>query len=169
MEKKVTNNITIEGARLIFRNFSGEKSKYNSDRTFDVVLEEELAKKLKADGWKVDFLEPRNEDEEGLWHIKVKVYFSEDRSRWPQIVVISGGTKKRLGPKNVNVLDWASFENVDVCIRPYNYDFGGKTGVKAYVKSLWVTLRDDDMEMKDRDIPYADGGDDDEDEALPFN
>lgn len=159
----VRSNITIEGARIIFRDFSGEKNRFNNDRTFGVVLEPELAERLKEDGWPVRFLEPRNEDENGLYFMSVKIAFGKIP---PQIVMISGGTKKELTEENVNILDWANFENVDLKIRPFNYEFNGRSGVKAYLKCLWVTIAEDDLEAKYRDIPYANGGMDEE--PMPF-
>ena len=162
----VRNNITIENARILFRDFSGEKNKYNSDRTFSVVIDPELAVKLAADGWPIGYLEPRNEEEDRVAFLRVKVAFGKIP---PQIVVISGGVKKPLTEDNVNILDWAYIENADVQIRPYNYDINGKTGVKAYLKSLWVTLRDDTLEAKYRDIPYAEDIEEDVYDAPPFN
>ena len=159
----VRNNITIEGARIIFRDFSGEKNRFNNDKTFGVVLEPELAERLKEDGWPVRFLEPRNEDEIGLYFMSVKVMFGKIP---PQIVIISGGKKQELNEDTVKVLDWASFENVDLKIRPFNYEFNGRTGVKAYLKCLWATIAEDDLEAKYRDIPYANEGD--PEEPLPF-
>lgn len=161
----VRNNITIEGARILFRDFSGEKNRYNNDRTFAVVIEPELAVKLEADGWPVRYLEPRTEEEERTAILRVKVSFGKVP---PQIVIISGGVKKHLDETNVNILDWAYMDNVDVQIRPYNYDINGKTGVKPYLKSLWVTLRDDTLESKYRDIPYADDLGIEEEEEVPF-
>lgn len=146
------NNITIEGARIIFRDFSGEKNKYNNDRTFSVVLEDSLAERLIEDGWPVRWLEPRNEEETRTPILNVKVYFGKVP---PQIVMISNSVKKELDENTVNILDWANIENVDVKIRPFNYEFNGRTGVKAYLKSLWVTIQEDELEAKYKDIPYA--------------
>lgn len=169
MATQVRNNITIEGARIIFRDFSGEKNRFNSDRTFTLVLEDDLAERLLEDGWPVRYLDPRNEDEKRLPILGVKVYFGKVP---PQIVMISGGTKKELDESTVNILDWANFANVDVKIRPFNYDINGKTGIKAYLKALWVTIAEDELENKYRDIPYASesAGDTNAlEEALPFN
>lgn len=160
----VKGNVTIEGARIIFRDFSGEKNKYNNDKTFGVVLEPDLAERLKADGWPVRFLEPRNEDESGLYFMNVKVAFGKIP---PQIVMISGGTKKELTEETVNILDWANFANVDLKISPFNYDVNGHQGVKPYLRCLWVTLAEDDLEAKYRNIPYANEPVNDE-EGLPF-
>lgn len=163
----VRSNITIENARMLFRDFSGEKNRYNNDRTFCVVIEPDLAEKLIADGWPIKWLEPRNEEEERTAILRVKVSFGKIP---PQIVIISNGRKQTLDENSVNILDWAYIDNVDVQIRPYNYEVNGKTGVKAYLKSLWVTIRDDSLEAKYKDIPYANEPlIDPDEEDVPFN
>ena len=161
----VKNNITIENARIMFRNFAGDKQKnrgYNEDRKFSVVLDPDLAKRAGEDGWPVRVLPARNEEDDDLYIMDVKVQFGKFP---PQIVLITSAGKMELDEKNVNILDYVNIENVDLQIRPYNYDINEKTGVKAYLKSLWITKREDAFEEKYKDIPYI--GDDEEE--LPFN
>ena len=42
----------VEGARLVFRNFSGKEGQYNreGDRNFAVILDQETAERMAADG-----------------------------------------------------------------------------------------------------------------------
>lgn len=156
MAKKPTGNITIENARLILKDFSGERNRFSNDRTFGVVLEPEIAEELRNDGWPVKTFAPRDEEyDEPLEWIKVKVVFGKVP---PKIVLISGNRKKILEEDSVSILDWVSIEKADLIIRPYNYDFGGKTGTKAYLNSLYVTKREDTLEDKYADIP----------EEMPF-
>ena len=65
MENRVTSNITIENARIGFRNFSGKESRYNpaGRKNFCVFLDNELAVKLQNDGWNVRWLTPKDEGE----------------------------------------------------------------------------------------------------------
>lgn len=171
--------VIIEGARILFRDFSGERNKYNNDRTFCVVLEPELADALYSDGWPVKWLEPRNDEEERTPYLRVKVQFSKKGENsfgksFPQIVLISDGVKKEIDEQNVNILDWVNIENVDLQIRPFNYDINGKTGIKPYLDSLWITIREDTLESKYKNVPYAKDLDSmtgvpSEQEELPFN
>ena len=50
----VEDNIRIEGARIGFRNFSGEEGRFNPKgrRNFCVFLEEDIAKDMEKEGWK---------------------------------------------------------------------------------------------------------------------
>ncbi len=60
----VTSNISIEHARIGFRNFSGDAGKFNpaGKRNFCVFLEHDLGLTLQEDGWNVRWLQPRDED-----------------------------------------------------------------------------------------------------------
>jgi hypothetical protein len=71
----------------------------------------------------------------------------------PRIVLITSRGKTNLDESMVSLLDWADIENVDMIVRPYNWDVNGKTGIKAYVKSLYVTIREDELELKYLDVP----------------
>ena len=148
----VQNNITIEGARLVFRNFEGKEGKFNNagKRNFCVLLDDELAHTLQDDGWNIKWLQPREEDDEPQAYIQVAVSFGVVP---PKIVLVTSAGKQALDEKNINILDWVEIANADVIIRPYNWEMNGKTGVKAYVKALYVTAEEDEFERKYADVP----------------
>lgn len=148
----VNNNITIEGARIVFRNFEGKEGKFNKagKRNFCVLLDEEFASTLKDDGWNIKWLQPREEGDEPQAYIQVAVSFGVVP---PKIVLVTSSGKQSLDEKNINILDWAEIANADVIIRPYNWEMNGKTGVKAYVKALYVTIAEDEFEKKYADVP----------------
>lgn len=148
----VEDNIRIEGARIGFRNFSGEEGRFNPKgrRNFCVFLEEDIAKDMEKEGWNVKWLQPREEGDEPQAYLQVKVVFGKIP---PKIVLVTGKGKTRLDEDTVNILDWAEIQNVDLVIRPYNWEVNGNTGVSAYIKTMYVTLREDEFESKYYDVP----------------
>lgn len=154
------DNITIRNAELLFRNFSGRSTQFTPEgrRSFSVLIDDKhYANSLIADGWNVKPLKPRDDNDPPRWQLPVAVFFGKYP---PMIIMISGNTKTLLGEDNVNLLDWADIIKVDLMIRPREYDAAGRHGVKAYLKSMYVTVQEDELAKE-----YADIG---VDEDLPF-
>ena len=146
------NNIMIENGRIGFRNFSGKEGKFNpaGRRNFCVFLDEETAINLIRDGWNVRWLEPKNEGDEKQAYLQVTVSYENIP---PKIIIISSKGKTVLNAETVSLLDWVEIKEVDLIIRPYNWEVSGKFGVKAYIKSMYVTMVEDAFESKYYDVP----------------
>jgi hypothetical protein len=144
--------VVLEDRRILFRNFSGEEGLYNAKgkRNFNVLLEDDEAEAMLADGWNVKYLQPREEGDKPQPRLEVSVAFGKNP---PRIVLITSHGKTPLDESMVNLLDWAEIVNVDMIIRPYEWEVSGKTGVKAYLKSIYVTIREDELEQKYYDVP----------------
>lgn len=165
--QRVTDNVTIEGARLMFKNFSGEEGRYNATgkRNFCVIIpDDQLADRLAHDGWNVKMLRARNEDEADRPYLKVNVHFGGPRP--PKVVMITSSGRTVLTEETIGSLDFADILNVDLIIRPYNWEGINGSGVAAYLKTMYVTIDEDDLEKKyhiPRDLS------DDFEEDLPFD
>lgn len=149
----IKGNLSLGDARMIFRNFSGKESQFNTAgrRSFGVLIDEETAQLIEQDGWNVKWLRPRDDQEDPQAFLPVGLNFSNYP---PKIMVISGSGKTMLDEDSVQLLDWAEIENLELVLRPYAWEVNGKSGIKAYVKSMYVTLVEDEFEAKYRNIPF---------------
>lgn len=146
-------NLTIKNARLIFRNFAGEEGMYNrkGDRNFNVILPEDVAEKLEKDGWNVKYLKSQDDDaERGEPYLQVAVSY---KNRPPRVALITSQGRVTLSEDEIEVLDWVDIAKADLIINPYEWNVNGKSGIKAYLKSLFVTQDEDELEREYADIP----------------
>ncbi len=155
--------VTIQDAKILWPNFSGRPTKFKpegGEKTFVVVLDQKLAEDMKADGWNVRFPEdPVDEDEEQTKDpiISVKLGYSP-KARPPKVVLITSNGAQYLTKDMVEILDSMDFTNVDLKFNSSNWEFGGKSGIKAYLKSMYLTMDEDEL---DRKYAHLLGGDED--------
>lgn len=166
--QQVTGTVTFEKARMIFKNFSGAPSRYNKEgqKNFCVIIPDmETADKLAHDGWNVKMLKARDDEEMDRPYMKVNVTFKGPRP--PKVVMITSSGRTVLDEDTIGTLDFADILEVDMIVRPYNWENGDDYGVSAYLKTMYVTIDEDDLERKYA-MPVPAPNDDFE-EGLPFN
>lgn len=174
--------VTFYDARLIWPNFSGVEKRYNDagDRNFHIVLDEPTYQAMLSDGWNVKVKEARklvngesvpDPDAEPLYVLKVDCGFNPN-ARPPKVVLVTAGGRKQtiLGvhpdgtqhPDEINVLDLVEREKVDVIITGgvWGPNRDGEYGIKAWLKTIYVTQREDELELlyaETEDIPDQPG------------
>lgn len=141
-------NLKIEDARIIWKNFTGAESKFNrpGDRNFCVVIEDpDLISALKDEGWNVKPLKQRDGDEDlpQNYYIPVSVSY---KIRPPKIEMHTSKATIILNEDTVSTLDFADILSIDLVLRPRKYELAtGASGVKAYLKTMHVTIEEDEF------------------------
>lgn len=150
------NKLAIDNARIIFKNFTGKDDKFGreGDRSFSIVIEDDpLAEQLANDGWNVKPLTPRDPDEKVNHFIKVKISF---RVRPPKIWLLTNHKRTLLDEDTIATLQYARIENADVVVSPWRWEVNGKTGIAAYLETLYVKIEDDPFADKYADYESSD-------------
>jgi hypothetical protein len=155
--------VTMYGVRIIFRNFKGKPTEYNREgvRTFGVILPEEVVEAMANDGWNVKRLRPSEEEQEqgieqGPAWLPVEAAY--DKGRPPKIVLVTSGGKTLLDEDTVAELDGVDIavdeqtgeSKVDLIVNPHFWTTKANPngGVKAYLKSMYITADEDELDRK---------------------
>jgi len=110
-------------------------------------LPKDIAQQMLEDGWNVKYLKPREEGDVPQAYLPVAVSY---KVRSPLVVMISnnGRSRSNLGEAEIDILDWADIVNVDLMLNPYEWAVNGKSGTKAYLESIYVTIEEDELARK---------------------
>lgn len=145
------NSIIVENARLIFKNFSGNEGPYNTAgvRSFSLLLDTpELIQLFGDAGFNIKPLRMREEDTEQHYHLPVAVSY---KAIPPEVYLVTANGKVPLTEETIGNLDYSQIELVDLSIRPRFWELNGNSGIKAYLKKMFVTINQDPLDLK-----YAD-------------
>lgn len=139
----MAKELVMESVQIGFRNFEGREGPYNrkGDRDFVVFLDREFAEELEREGWNIkwpkpnDYINPEEDDRNP--YLPVSVGFDYYPAK---VYIISNENVTMVGQDEVEMLDWAEMENVDLVIRPYEWEVNGNSGIKAYLKAGYFTI-----------------------------
>lgn len=155
-------NVVVKNACIMFTNFAGEKDRFNMGKPqFNLVLTEEAARDLQADGWNVRIMPALEEGEPPTYMTNINVTFSDDGRRNPTIKLYSSLDGKRvcrrLSAETIGILDDIRLERINLRIGSFNYD-GDKYTMKGYLHELQAVQK---AEQTSFDDDYADYQDND--------
>ena len=157
-KKPYLPNVTIKDATIRFRNFAGRAEKYNAkgDRNFTIFLRPEDSENLVKMGLNVKTLPIREgyENEPPQDILKVKVKFGDYP---PRLVMITSRGRTTLGEEEAQLLDMAEIGKVDLILSPSYWEVDGSTGIACYLKAIYITIVEDELEIAYGDIPDATG------------
>ena len=161
------NNLVLENAHIVFRNFEGRPDKYHARggvRSFCVFLDDpKVVKQLQEDGWNVRILAAREEGDQPRHLLQVAVSYDHIP---PKVYMVTSKKRTLLTEDDIGTLDHADIISADLVISPYQWSVNGNNGVKAYLKTLYATVEEDEFAGKyaQFDEPAADAVD----TELPF-
>lgn len=139
----------IEDAEIVFQNFAGVQGKYNAPgkRNFCIILTPKDESEMIREGWNVKYLKGRDDNDPPKPYIQVAVSYAGKRP--PKVMTVSKVHGKRELPEElVDLIDEVEMETVDVIIRQYPWEVQGNRGIKAYLKTIVVTIKEDYLELK---------------------
>lgn len=153
-----TMHVELYDKQLLWKNFRGEKSRFNArgERTFSVLLEDpEEAEKLKNDGWNIKPLRPAEGETIVSWHLPVKVNYESKIP--PKVVWISEGQNKKLmlSDQTVSILDFQTIRRADLRLNAYEWTVDGSSGIKAYLDTLYAVVEESGVDALYTDYDMA--------------
>lgn len=148
--------VTFENAAIIYRNFEGREGKFNKegDQNFALLLPEEFVDEAINEGWNVkrqrSYEDREGGERTGAPYVAVHIGF---KIRPPRMVMITETSRSRtiLDQETCFAVDFADIEFVDVTIAPVPYDINGRKGIKIWLRTIYVMIREDYLDLK-----YAD-------------
>lgn len=152
--------LVLYDAQIIFRNFAGAEGMYNAegDRNFCVVLDPKTAEAMLKDGWNIKKRKDLDDGTPGDYYVQVSVKYRGRGGkvlRPPVMALISSKGRVNLTEHECEILDWVDIKTADLIIRPNRWSVNGNTGIKAYLKSLFITIDESPLDLKYKDVPMA--------------
>lgn len=137
-------DLELEDAQIkwAFSYFDGRAGTFNDegDHNFQVILPEEKARELMAQGWNIREMEGYEEGDPPEFLLKVKISY---RFEPPKIYLIKNRRKIRAeNPRDLADIKRVTTEQIDVIIQPSPWVHGQNSGYTAYAKEIYATVKE---------------------------
>lgn len=145
--------VTLRDTQIIYRNFAGRPGPYNAEgeRSFSVLLDEDTANVLLAQGLNVKPINRRDPDEEQMYQLPVAVSYAK---RPPRVYMVTGDgeimpLRKTMLPQDmVGMMDDLELSAAHMVLSIYNYEVRGTKGKKCYLQSFFGHVMLDELEQE---------------------
>lgn len=158
--KKYIEPIQIDNAQIQWRNFAGEERlpfNEKGKRNFVIMLDSmEQYEALQDLGWAPKLTKRKEDDPDSEPRPFLPVTVKFGKGRPPRVKVITSRGMMSLDEDTIFSLDFANIEKADIKVRAFQWEFNGREGVKAYLESIYVTIREDELEKRYSHIPEID-------------
>ncbi len=162
-QARTGDTIEFENVTIMYPNFSGDPTTFNpagGKRTFNVRINDlSMGELLTKQGWNVKPVFSRDEEDTiAFYSLPVEVKFNENYKRLnPTVFQVTSRNKVRLNEETISYLDNVDIKSADLVVRAYEWEVGGRTGIKAYLQTGYFVIEEDHFAHKydyDNDIPF---------------
>ena len=154
--KVPTKDLVLENRQITYRNFAGNESDFNKkgDRNFAVWIDDpQEAEAIAELGWKVKYKKPEEDGTPGRAYMPVTVKY-HPRLRPPMVKILKKQGQISLDEESVELVDFMDIEKCDMVLRPFHWQHKSSgEGVKNMCSSIYITIRQDALELKYAHIP----------------
>lgn len=151
-DRQWINDVELEDVAIkwAFSHFDGREDTFNAegDHNFQIILPDDIAEKLKAEGWNVRTMDGYEEGDPPEHLLKVKISYKYEP---PKIYLIKGDRKLRAEQRDLADIRRDTCEQIDVIITPSRWVVGSNSGITAYAKELYAKVKESRFSAK-----YAD-------------
>lgn len=110
-----------------------------------IIEDPRIVEQLRTNGWNVKQTKPRNNEDEPDFYVPVTVRYDNYP---PQVYLVTKNNKTILDEESVGDLDFAEIQNTDLVVTPSFWEKNGKSGLKAYLKTMYATIVEDELADK---------------------
>lgn len=138
--------IILNNANIGYKNFEGRVNPMNKygERSFVIFFDDEEAKMMEDQGWNIKWpkekLDNPESEKQAFLPVKIRFKARDGRPTSLKIVKIVGDNHSLLGEEDVGDLDKVRLLNVDLRIRPFEFEPGRYS---AFLDTLYATVEMD--------------------------
>ena len=155
-KKPWIEDLEIEDAQIKwpFSHFDGREDTFNQegDHNFTVIIPEDDALKLEAEGWNIRKMDGYEEGDPPEYTLKVKISY---RFEPPKIFLIKGERKYRADERDLADITRATAEQIDVIVTPSRWVHGQNSGISAYAKEIYAKVKESRFSARYADYEEA--------------